>query len=242
MSPPIASQSSAHTVHLQDLQHQISVKTLAFQTLQREYDSLLHKLERQRTKCAALEKKFEVSDIEINTLTEEKEKLLAQVAALEAHIEELQQSRDEARRQIAANGSQYMKIVEMANLLQSQSADEKRKWRAEKDELQKRIRILEEAMVTGFMPGEDGASGFVSAADEGEEQGHGLSSQSMSFHAGHTITLLRSEIVKLRARTQTLEKALQVMKEESLSIQAAAQGIVDSGKRTQEKFSSILES
>lgn len=252
MSPPSAVlQSPAHAAHLQDLQHQISIKTLAFQTLQREYDSLLQKLERQRAKCATLEKKFEVSDIEINTLTDEKEKLQAQVAHLEAQVEELQQSRDDARRQIAANGSQYIKIVEMASRLQAQGAEEKRKWAAEKEELQNRIKILEEAMVTGMMPEldaeahtrEPGDSAASESQDEemlDRQQSSAQPISASSRHAHHTIKLLRAEIVKLRTRTQSLESALQVMKEEGLSMQAAAQAIANSGKRAQDTVASVL--
>ncbi|USP82732.1 hypothetical protein yc1106_10006 [Curvularia clavata] len=150
MTPPITSaHASAQNTLLQDLQHQVTVKTLEFRTLQREYEDLLQKLERQKTRCATLEKKFEVSDVEINSLTEEKEKLQTQVTTMEGQVEELQQSRDEARRQLIANGAQYMRIMEMANRLQSQGAEDKKKWEAEKSELEQRIRVLEEAMVMG---------------------------------------------------------------------------------------------
>lgn len=137
------SSSPAHIQHLQDLQHQISVKTLALQTLQGEYDALLAKLERQRTKCATLEKKFEVSDIEINSLTDERERLLAQVVQLEVQAEELTKGRDDARKEMAESGRQYVRIVEMASRLQAHGADERRKWDDERKELIERIRALE---------------------------------------------------------------------------------------------------
>ncbi|KAF2691678.1 hypothetical protein K458DRAFT_285753 [Lentithecium fluviatile CBS 122367] len=232
ISPPsTAVQASAQATHLQDLQHQISVKSLAFQTLQSEYDSLLQKLERQRTKCATLEKKFEVSDVEINSLTDEKEKLHAQVAVLESQVEELQQSRDEARNQLVANGAQYMRIMEMANRLQAQSTEDKRRWEAEKAELQKRIKILEEAMVTG-------AQRPVSS---GEEAGSNLSPSIIPTHivahasasssSAETIKVLRAEISRLRLRSRGLETALQTMREESVAIQEAAKSLVESGNK-----------
>ncbi|KAF2476508.1 uncharacterized protein BDR25DRAFT_66709 [Lindgomyces ingoldianus] len=232
ISPPSSSlQTSAQAAHLQDLQHQVSIKTLAFQTLQREYDSLLQKLERQRTKCATLEKKFEVSDVEINSLTDEKEKLQAQVATLEHQVEELQESRDEARRQLVANGAQYMRIMEMANRLQTQSADDKKRWEAEKLELEQRIRVLEEAMVTGSDRPTNQA-GAASASDPPPSiiiaHNPELSSSAPTSPA-ETINVLRSEIGRLRTRTQTLEHALQTLREESISIQAAARKLVESG-------------
>ncbi|KAF2095632.1 hypothetical protein NA57DRAFT_79349 [Rhizodiscina lignyota] len=141
--------SPAHVQHLQDLQHQVSVKTLALQTLQREYDALLAKLERQRTKCITLEKKFEVSDVEINSLTEERERLQAQVAALESQADELTRGRDDARREMAESGRQYVRIVEMASRLQAQGADERKRWEDERRELMDRVRTLELGLPEG---------------------------------------------------------------------------------------------
>lgn len=234
ISPPSTGlQTSAQAAHLQDLQHQVSIKTLAFQTLQREYDSLLQKLERQRTKCATLEKKFEVSDVEINSLTDEKEKLQCQVAALESQVEDLQQSRDEARRQLVANGAQYMRIMEMANRLQAQGADDKKRWEAERSELEQRIKVLEEAMVTG-QAGIERPGAAASTSDASSHPPIAMAhnphlSPSTSSSTTETINVLRTEIGRLRTRTQTLEAALQAMKEESVSIQAAARQLVESG-------------
>ena len=44
---------------------------------------------------------------------------------------------------------------------------------------------------------------------------------------------LHAEVIRLRARSRALEKALQTMKEEGHAIQAAAQAIVSSGQRLQ---------
>jgi chromosome segregation ATPase len=230
MSPPSAAgQTSAQSAHLQDLQHQISVKTLAFQTLQREYDSLLQKLERQRTKCATLEKKFEVSDVEINSLTDEKEKMQVQVTTLESQVEELQQSRDEARRQLIANGAQYMRIMEMANKLQGQGADDKKKWEAERHELEQRIRVLEEAMVTGHEHASSETENPSSASPGIPSIILAHSPATSNVSQTETINVLRAEVGRLRSRTQTLEAALHTMRRESISIQAAARQLVDSG-------------
>ncbi|KAK0628064.1 hypothetical protein DIS24_g10828 [Lasiodiplodia hormozganensis] len=105
------------------------------QTLRQEYDALLSKLDRQRTKCATLEKKFEVTDVEINGLTAEKEELEARVAALELQVEELREQRDDARRREVRTGEQYRSIVEMAGKLQGMAAEEKRAWAQEREGL-----------------------------------------------------------------------------------------------------------
>ena len=160
LSPSVTNQNSAQSAHLQDLQHQVSVKTLAYTTLQREYDSLIQKLERQRTKCLTLEKKFEVSDAEINNLTDERDRLFVQIGELENQLEDLVKARDCARKEVVANGAQYMRIVEMASKLQAQSALEKKKWDKEKKELEARIRQLEGREVV-----EAEAAASVSEAD-----------------------------------------------------------------------------
>ncbi|KAF2488323.1 hypothetical protein BU16DRAFT_230923 [Lophium mytilinum] len=241
ISPPHShAQNAAQASHLQDLQHQVSIKTLAFQTLQREYDSLLQKLERQRTKCATLEKKFEVSDVEINSLTDEKEKMQSQLAGFEAQVEELQQSRDEARRQLVANGAQYMRIMEMASRLQAQGAEDRRRWEAEKAELEGRIKMLEEAMVVGTErpgPGEAVQSQPSSSSDVPMAS---LGQMPPSVSSAETVAVLRAEIGRLRARTQSLETALQAMRDESVSIQTAAQTIVAAGGKMKEAIDTGL--
>jgi uncharacterized tellurite resistance protein B-like protein len=227
-SPSITGQRSAQSAHLQDLQHQISVKTIAFQTLQREYDSLLHKLERQRTKCATLEKKFEVSDVEINSLTEEKERMNLQVATLETQVEELQRSRDEARRLLIDNGTQYMRIMEMANRLQGQGAEDKKKWETEKTEMEQRIRLLEEAMVTGAGQAPSEVENNPHASSGEHSLVHPPRSTTPNAPQSETINVLRAEVGRLRSRNQTLETALQTMRRESTFIQTAARQLVES--------------
>ncbi|KAF2741305.1 hypothetical protein EJ04DRAFT_558031 [Polyplosphaeria fusca] len=239
ISPPSSAfQTAAQAAHLQDLQHQVSIKTLAFQTLQREYDSLLQKLERQRTKCATLEKKFEVSDVEINTLTDEKEKLQSQVAALENQVEELQQSRDEARHSLVANGAQYMRIMEMANRLQAQGADDKKRWEAERSELEKRIKVLEEAMVMGTQrPAIETEQAMGTSPPQSIIEAHNPTLASSS--STETLNVLRAEIGRLRSRTHELETALQSMRAESISIQAAARQLVESGGKMEKAASGV---
>lgn len=243
--------------HLQDLQHQVSIKTLALQTLQREYDALLAKLERQRTKCLTLEKKFEVSDVEINSLTDERERLQSQVMALESQAEELTKSRDDARKEMVESGRQYVRIVEMASRLQAKGAEERKKWEDEKAELMERIKVLELGLPEG--EGEDvddpGAVNEMSDAGDRTEAvpeakvsttGAGgadavrVSNPPASLTATSTtnprqsILALRTEIRRLRSRTQTLEGTIRSMKEENKSMQDALRAVTASGERMQE--------
>ncbi|CAI6335850.1 unnamed protein product [Periconia digitata] len=233
-SPPSAVvHNPTQSSHLQDLQHQVSVKTLAFQTLQREYDSLIQKLERQQIKCTTLEKKFEVSDVEINTLLDEKEKMQAQIASLETQVEELQQSRDDTRSELVANGAQYMRIVEMANRLQNQGAEDKKRWEAEKAELQQRIRVLEEAMVTG--PDPQDSSRIPNTVIHGVGESPAISSSAIE-----TLNVLRNEVGRLRLRTTTLETALYTMRDETATIQEAAKKLAQSGAKIENVTKDVL--
>ncbi|KAI9849648.1 MAG: hypothetical protein M1837_002773 [Sclerophora amabilis] len=139
VAPPMSSSTtqalqSPQAAHFQDLQHQVSTKTLALQTLQQEHDNLLAALSRSQTRCSTFEKKFQMSDAEINNLTEDRMRLQSQVDAFEAQVDELVQSRDDARKQSVANGGQYMKIMEMASQLEAQGTTDKKKWKSEKDE------------------------------------------------------------------------------------------------------------
>jgi hypothetical protein len=219
---------------MQDLQHQISVKTLALQTLQYEYDSLLQKLERQRSKCATLEKKLEISDVETNSLADEKERLHMQVATFEAQVEDLQNSRDEARRQLVANGAQYMQIVDMANKLQGQGAEDKKKWEAERAELEQRTRLLEEAMVTGTAQAPSSFESPLCASPGALSVVHAHETTMSSASQSEIINLLRAEVTRLRSRTQTLETTLQTMRRESISIRTAARGLIESSGRLED--------
>ncbi|KAI9788312.1 MAG: hypothetical protein M1816_006998 [Peltula sp. TS41687] len=134
ISPPSQASQSAQATHFQDLQHQVSTKTLALQTLQREHDHLLSVYSRSKTRCATLEKKFQVSDAEINQLVEERIGLQTQVEALQAQVESLTKSRDDARAQSVANGAQYMKIMSMASCLEARSAADTKRWTTEREE------------------------------------------------------------------------------------------------------------
>jgi hypothetical protein len=220
-------QPLAQSGNQQDLQHQISVKTLEVQTLQRKYDNILQELEQQKARCATLEKNVEVSHVENISLANGKEKLQTQLVTIEGQVEELQQSRDEARRQLVANGAQYMRIIEMANRLQFQSSENKRRWEGERTELEQRIRLLEEAMVTGT---EQPTPTPTPDAEHQSNIGPVPTATSLSSQA-ERINVLRAEVHRLRFRIQTLETALQDMRRESVSIQTAAQQLVESDGR-----------
>ena len=210
---PTTSQS-AHNSHLQDLQHQISTKTLALQTLQREHDQLLSAFSRSQIRCAALDKKSQVSDHEINTLSEDKIRLQQQVESLEGQVQGLIKARDEIIQQSTADGTQWRQIMAMSSQLQIKGAEDAKRFKAERDAwgderaaLQKRIEELESGKT--ILP----EAHRVSDSPTPVENHSILSSDS--------VEVLREEVVRLRRRCVELELKLQNLAGEAEQIDNA---------------------
>ncbi|EXJ83203.1 hypothetical protein A1O1_06822 [Capronia coronata CBS 617.96] len=205
---------TAQKSHLQDLQHQISTKTLALQTLQREHDQLLAAFSRSHVRCTALEKKSQVSDHEINTLTEDKLRLQQQVDALEDQVEELSKAREEIQMQSSADMAQWRQIMAMSSQLQLKGSEETRQYKADREawdreriSLQKRVEALESAK--GVLPDRTVLSDSTTPVSNDAV----LTSDSLE--------LLRDEILKVRRRCFELESLLQELAGETDQIDTA---------------------
>jgi len=210
---PITNQA-AHNTHLQDLQHQISTKALALQTLQREHDQLLAAFSRSQIRCTALDKKSQVSDHEINTLTEDKIRLQQQLEALESQVQDLSKSRDEVHQQSSADGAQWRQIVAMSSQLQIKGADDARRFRLEKEfwerdraSLQRRIEELE--------------SGKENLPETSAMSGSTTPVANDPILTSVSVEVLREEIIKLRRRCLELELMLQELAGEAEQIEGA---------------------
>ncbi|KAI1613455.1 hypothetical protein EDD36DRAFT_488506 [Exophiala viscosa] len=220
---PSATHSAQHS-HLQDLQHQISTKTLALQTLQREHDQLLAAFSRSQIRCTALDKKSQVSDHEINSLTEDKIRLQQQVETLEAQVQDLMRSRDELTQKSTVDGAQWRQIMAMSSQLQMQGAEEARRFKAKQDEweqertaLRKRIEELE--------------SGEVAIAAAKTTPGPTSPVASDAILTSDSVEVLRQEIIKLRRRCFELEAKLQGLAGEAAQIDSAINAM-ESVRRT----------
>ncbi|KAK8160695.1 hypothetical protein BKA80DRAFT_310933 [Phyllosticta citrichinensis] len=223
----------------------ISLKTLALQTLRQEYDALLAKLDRQRTKCSTLEKKFAVSDVELNALTVDKEELEAKTQALEQQVKELREARDEARRGEVRTSEQYRTIVEMASRLQKGAAEERRPWAAEREALVRAARGEQSSW-----PGEQGAEkkhavGFlaetvVHSPPFDDEPGPARTtsapdiSSDLENASNQVIEALRVEVAQLRSRNQSLEAVLQKLQVEMEPLRSAVCTITEAQTRMEE--------
>ena len=210
---------SAHTAHLQDLQHQISTETSILQTLQKEHRQLLAAFSQSQIRCNVLDKKSQVSDHEINDLTEGKLRLQQQVEALEAQVEELLKARKESHRQSTADGAQWRQIMAMSSQLHMQGADKSRRhrsdrelWEQEKEAMQQRILELEtNAASPSTTKQKDQPVAPVPPSDL-------LTSTSLE--------VLRREIVRLRTTCRKLELALGEIGGETESIDTVVKVLV----------------
>ncbi|MCJ1243116.1 hypothetical protein MMC30_000313 [Trapelia coarctata] len=242
LSPSFPGPKSPHTAHLQDLQHQLSTKSLAHQILQTEHEKLLAAYSRSQMRCATLEKKSHVSDTEINNLAEDRARLTNEVDRLELQVEELQQKKDEADKQSAASGAQYMKIMDMSSKLQAQSAADLKKWKLEREAWQ----IEREALLSRLAGRPNGKEGLSNAAEfvatavsaalpqaiiaAEDPKSITKSENSMDFGCVKT---LRNEIVQLRKRCHEAQASLEAWRADSVDLKDISVKLAELGERMQ---------
>ena len=252
MSPSVTGPNgqSAHIAHLQDLQHQLSTKSLAHQILQGEHEKLLAAYSRSQTRCNSLDKKSQVSDAEINNLSEDRQRLQSQIEMFEQQVEELQASRDEAHKQSVANGAQYMQIMAMSSKLQAQSASDLKKWKgdreewaSEKDELLKRIEKMEKE--AGHLLKHDFSHGASEAAPLRNESGNNDSSEGTAAPdhgqmekeeaeeelSSMSLERLKEEVLSLRRSKREAQSLVQAFRDESGAIRKIAEELGSMGER-----------
>ncbi|KAJ9630704.1 hypothetical protein H2203_001228 [Taxawa tesnikishii (nom. ined.)] len=215
--------SSATSAHLADLQHQVTLKTLSLQTLQSEYASLLQKLQRERTKIQAIEKKSAVAEEEINALTARNEDLADQVKALEAQLEEGDQKREHYHREFIAEKAQWVKMLEMGARIQVQGVEEQRNWVEEKARLLRRIQELEDSR------GNAAHATAAAAAPADVTMGPEDAVHSTGTRPQHEATTPEAEIVRLREEVHTLYRHIQ-------SLHAALRRVKENDQALQEQI------
>ena len=219
--PPAASATtnappSPRTAHLQDLQHQLSTKTLAHSVLKAEHDKLLGAYARQQTRLATFDRKARVADAELLSLAEERARLRAEAESHEREIEALTRSRDEAQRQSAANGGQYMQIMAMSAKLQARGAEEEKRWKRERESWEEEREGLRTQI------------GLLTKVEEKDQRGaDGGGTQDSKGRGGNVdaleemdVAALREEVARLRREKQQAEARVEEYKSKALSITA----------------------
>lgn len=205
------STSSATSTHIADLQHQVTLKTLALQTLQSEYSSLLQKLQRERTKINVIEKKTAVAEEELNALTTRNEDLAEQVKELEVQLQEAEEKREESVRAFGSEKAQWVRMLDMGARLQSKSAEQ---WAQEKSRLLKKIEEL------GELRG-------ISRPQQGVPNSYQPPSQEPE------VSRMRDEIRRLSHHIHSLQTALRQVRDSHEAVQRQMQGILSSTAQVQ---------
>lgn len=242
-----SSSDSALQAHTAALQHEVSVQKIALSSLQGEHDKLLAALSRSQTRASALEKKHSVSDTEIITLTEEKLRLQNQVQELEKDVEDLTQSRDEARRSAVAEASQYVDIVKRATQLEKIAAEERKAWDHLKGEMEEKIRVL---MSNSRLSGDPTRHGRLLDSDDHDEDKMDIlqddagdaSAQTMRHkqHDMEQTRYLKAEIERLRLRCAQVEETLREVRAESQSVEGIVRLLETTRRSIKEKADSAL--
>lgn len=215
LSPPLSTASTTHMAYLQGLQNQISSRILAYETLQREHQSLLSAFARSQTQVAALDKKVHATDAEIKDLYEGRANLEAQVESLEAQIEEMQQSKDDAHDKSVAKDVQYTHIMAMSTKLEAQGVSDSKKWKAERQrwELERKVLMGQIAALkterSALLCRLDGSGAFENTETEPSAE----CINDIGILDSHRS--LQKEVEELRTNCQKMQSMLQALHQES---------------------------
>jgi hypothetical protein len=240
--PPIGSArpDAAMQAHSAALQHEVSVQKMALSTLQNEHDKLLAAYLRSQTRASTLEKKQNVSDSELISLSEERSRLQEQILELEKNIEELAKSREECRQAAVQEGKQYVEIVKKASQLEMIAAKEKESWNATKLELEQKIESLRVASEHRDGLGSTGVNTPSTSVSHDAERplpafeplstlkietiGAPTSEPALDSLAkqpaeAYKVRVLNDEVERLRRRCNEMEAALHAVKDDSRSME-----------------------
>ncbi|ESZ97651.1 hypothetical protein SBOR_1967 [Sclerotinia borealis F-4128] len=246
------SSDSALQVHTAALQHEVSIQKIALSSLQGEHDKLLAAFSRSQSRASALEKKHQVSDIEVFSLTEEKARLHAQVLELEGEVEDLAKSRDSYRQAAVQERAQYVEIVKMASQLEEKTGKERKNWNKLKLEMEQRIQEssaetkthTQDSSTTSLIP--EGFGRSLPSPNEHKKYegltGITATESTSDEHLGakdDQADLLRAEIERLRKRCQEVEAALIAVRHESRSMESIVKALSRAGKGILQKVESV---
>ncbi|KAF2765678.1 hypothetical protein EJ03DRAFT_330760 [Teratosphaeria nubilosa] len=209
-----ASASSASSAHMADLQQQMTLKTLALQTLQGEYASLLQKLQRERLKSQTIEKKTSVADQEMSELVGKNEDLLDANKTLEARLEECEKKREAERLDAVREKEQWGRMLDMSGRLQAKQAEERQKLADERDNLRVRVAAYEEKdTLRGDRLRTTPEPQCNDAVATFEQQGSGRQATSEpDQRAMCDVAGLQREVGMLKSKIEVLRSSLQKMK------------------------------
>lgn len=209
---------------------------------------MLQKLQREKIKCQAIEKKTSVADNEVNELTIKNEDLAEQIKSLETQLEETEKKRDAERSSAAKEKDQWGRMLEMSGRLHSKGLADKEKLAEEKAALEQRLVHFEGR--TSTQPEEKGSAN----GDEKEKTNPATvcrHSQMVTLAtrpsqanacANDTNEPLKRENTALRERVESLHFALVTVRQELHIFHEPLQQMQAHGKKLEEIVGLALKS
>jgi predicted nucleic acid-binding Zn-ribbon protein len=207
-SSPVA---PATLAHLFELQHQVTVKTLALQSLESEHADLLQKFRRERTRTQALESKASTAECEVNDLTSKYEDAVDHIRSMEVQLEATERKAEAERAQAAREKAQWLGILKQAGQLSDKATIELRQMIEEKTGLSQRISCLETDRAHAAQNISGGKSGQVPSPQHAHATLSDTDDSATSpSRQGIVLEMrLRSEIATHKERIATLRSALE---------------------------------
>lgn len=220
-----ASTHSATSAHIADLQHQVTLKSLALQTLQSEYASLLQKLQREKVKSQTIEKKTTTATQEVNELSGKNEDLAEQVKHLTSQLETSENKRESERLETQREKDQWSRMLEMSGRLHAKVDAERQRLLGEKETLLLRISHYERELaqrqsqvVTNEASRTLEAATDAQLADSTTASEHHALNRESDVNASET-QMLRRENATLNGRIESFRAALRQIQEQSTTFQ-----------------------
>ncbi|KAF3901648.1 hypothetical protein ABW21_db0207480 [Orbilia brochopaga] len=188
-----------------DLQHKLSTKTLALETLQKEHERLLGAYSRQQTRSAAIQRKCTVADAEIVSLSAERDRLQEALEQSETQVQDLTEQRDSINKRLISRVKEYSSIFQLASQMEKLSIVELNKWKERESLLRSRIVERDQAI-------EDIQQRF--ALSQSSEEGRRADSSPGQDTDTNEAAFLRRENQVLKERVQELEATVHESKQE----------------------------
>lgn len=232
-----ASANSVTSVHLADLQHQVTLKSLALQTLSSEYKSLLQKLQREQVKSRTIEKKTTVADQEVNDLTGRNEDLTEQVKTLEMQVEESEKKREVERAEAAREKEQWGRMLEMGGRLHAKNSEDRQKLVEERDGLLKCVAAYEEERKVRFATFKETMTGKTETSQVASGGSYQVTANDIGLHAGSPagvvsdVDALKREVGMLKAKIDLLRSSLQNVKGHAHDMAQKSEYVVQQSSR-----------
>lgn len=247
IAPSSAPSTAAYNETLNTLQHRLSVVQLELETLQSDHARLRATLQRSQARALVLEKKNAVYSEENDALSTERDRYQMLYETVEDQLSEVTASRDEYRRQAVAGGGQYSSIMAMATRLEKQGVEDRRRWKEEKEGLEReklelQNKVAEKEVDNMKLQNEmGGLKGLGRHRDVeagclmvGSPSVHGALLHSTPLTAAPSASQGNCDLAltnqHLRKRIQTLENTIQEMKCEGLAIIRTAEKLLAAGE------------